>query len=238
MNNEQQTMLSQDERQHIRAEMIFRDEVRRELKLTESPAKQEPSWRRRVDPFFDLLSKPFFITLIFSLIAGLITFEVQKKAALKEKERAYLQALQERKFQLLSSFDASFNNSFSSLLWYEHKLNWVNSYKDRSVYPKGPEAFPGGVVEFNKAMDDLEAKWKDVSALPTYEGLFAQVEALFDSSEVQDRLKELREAVKKSKTMQLSSAADVSNIQNLVKPKVEALLSAMGYEIKGTTQAH
>jgi hypothetical protein len=83
MVNEEQTILSQDERQRIRAEMIFRDELRHELNLRESPAKQNPSWKRRVEPILDILSKPFLITLISGGLITLITWRVQQKAALK-----------------------------------------------------------------------------------------------------------------------------------------------------------
>lgn len=223
MKNEQQ-ILSPEERQHIRAEMMFRDEVRRELKLIEPPARQEPSWRRRVEPFLDMMSKPVVLTIIFGLAASLITTSLQQRAAGRDKEQAYLQTLQDRKFQLLSSFDAGFNKSFSSQIWYSEKSKWVNKYSDH------PEAFPGGLAEYNKMIDDLEAKWKDLSALPTSEGLFAQVEALFDSPAVHRKLQALREAEK-------VTGADHNTLERQVRPKVADLLLAMGHEIKGTAHA-
>ena len=230
MSNEQQWVLSEEEKRRIRAEMILREELRRELKLIEPPAKQESSLRRYAVLIFDALNKPFFITILFGGLLSFITLKVQQRAALKEKERTYLQASQERKFQLLSSFDASFNNSFSSRLHYSSKLYWVNSYRD------DPKAFPGGRAEYYKAMNDLEAKWKDLSALPTYNGLCAQVKSLFDSEEVKGRAEELRVAAEKSRRMPVASDADVDAILDSVLPKLEGLLLAMGQEIKNPPQ--
>jgi len=226
MTNEQQSILSEEEKEHIRAEMRFREELRRELKIIEPSANQKPS---RIARAIEYLSKPIFTTIIFGALISFGMWYVQHKAAREEKERAYLLTLQERKLQLLGSFDANFNNSFSSRLHYSQKLNWVNSYKD-------PKDFPGGRAEYYKAQDDLEAKWKALSALPTYTGLCAQVHSLYESTKVRKGVEELRKAAEESRMMPVASETDIYTILDSVRPKVEALLLAMGEEIKNPPQ--
>ncbi|MCA1633658.1 MAG: hypothetical protein LC802_08060 [Acidobacteria bacterium] len=226
MTNEQQPILSEEEKEHIRAEMRFREELRRELKPVEPSANQKPSWIARA---IEYLSKPIFTTIIFGALISFGMWYVQHKAAREENERTYLLSLRERKFQLLGSFDANFNNSFSSRLHYAQKLNWVNSYKD-------PKAFPGGRAEYYKAQDDLEAKWKALSALPTYTGLCAQVDSLYESTKVHDSAQALREAAEESRMLPVASETDIYTILGRVGPKVEALLVAMGEEIKKPPQ--
>lgn len=182
---------------------------------------------QRLEMVLDLLSKPVSLAIISGLIITLLTTSVQTNSNRQENEREYLRAMREKKLQLLGAFDVAFNNSLSSGLWYDEKSAWIESYKDRKLHPRGPNEFPGGLPEFNRMIDDLEAKWLARAAMPTYGALFAQVDSVFESQDVRTRLAELREEVARHPPNE-----GIAQTLHRVQAKITPLLSAMGNEIR------
>jgi hypothetical protein len=207
-------LLPEDEKVRIHQEMLFREEICREL------AKERSSERRRgVHPF---LNSPFFLTAVCGLMATAITHVYSHTAAHNEHQEAQDRAIREKKIALVSSaandvptYVSIFASMLKRKLWLQENTNSDAKYDD------------------GRSRDDVHKEYWELFEAYLHArkaiSILVEVQAYFGKP-VQVQVKMEKDSIDAIETAPKSK--DVIPLVKSEEPKFEELLRAMVAEIK------
>jgi hypothetical protein len=221
------SVLSEQEKQHIREEMLLRADIRREMEQAEE-AKESSKWQAFVN-------SPFVITLLGGLILAWVSGRIQENIAQHDKRQAYLLTLQNKKQDLLKTFGNEFWWVSITDMRDMSNLGYLNRY-DAARDSGNKKALRHYKAEdVTRIEKDATEDTKFLRSHPSIDALCAQVKSLFDSPAVRTGVDKLNQTL-------INSLDDVSTAEKQEQEKIKitplynAVMSAMGDEIKTTAK--
>ena len=132
------------------------------------------------------LNSPFIVTVVGGLMIAIIGFVLQTNSASKERELQHQRSLQARKIALVAELATQFERAVEVEAEWTRLEHWVVDH----LRDKPNDIYGRTFLEVVKRRDELR---NERVAPPTLDSVMIQIEVVFRSQSVHDKIKQIRQ---------------------------------------------